>query len=273
MKIDLHNHSTHSDGAWSVKELMDNAIAQGIDIMALTDHDSVFGIEEALEYASQVGLRIIPGIELSTYYKGEPVHCIGLFKKGIVSEKIKKFSEEIIDKRVQRARKMMQQIEEIYGLKVDYDNLFSSAQVITRGNMLRCLLHSNPGLTMEEAKFYISNDSKAYLPSSKLDTKTGVEFLKESGAVVILAHPVLLKKSTVEELLPFGFDGLEFRYPSNEEADEEKYLEIARNHGLLLSAGSDCHGDRSHAMIGTSTLNEQEFIPLAKAIGFELEEK
>ncbi len=269
MRIDLHNHTIHSDGVLTPKELLDRAIKNKVDIFALTDHDSVFGCDELEELAKGTKVRIIKGLELSTYYKGESVHVVCLFKDNKIPKLMYDFSKDVLEKRKARAIKMMNLIGEIYHLKYDMEELISESEVITRANMMRHLAKHN-NLTLKEAAPYINNDSKAYIPSTKLAVLDGLKLAREAGCVVIFAHPCLLKhQEYVEEILKYGFDGMEVRYPSKKN-DEAHFRELCKKYNLIPSTGSDCHGDETHADIGTCTLNEEEFRPLAEVLNFKL---
>ena len=121
MKIDLHNHTFHSDGILSEEELVKRAVLNHVDIFALTDHDSVFGDDEIEKIAKKYGVRVIKGLELSTYYKGESVHVVCLFKNNIIPQQMWDFSRNLKEKRRLRAIEMMNKIHDIYGLKIDLD--------------------------------------------------------------------------------------------------------------------------------------------------------
>jgi len=271
LKIDLHNHSTHSDGAWNVEELIDKAKALGVDVMALTDHDSCFGVEEAKAYGKKVGVQIIAGIEVSTTYNNESIHVLGYFPNNIVPKQIHDFAKNVISTRHERAIKMMKNIEEMFHLKVDYDYLFSSGEIVTRGNMARTLVHSNPSIGFKEAGKCVSNDSPAYIPASKLSTEEGIELLHNAGAIAVLAHPVLVKKTKISELLDLDFDGIEYRYPRNSFYDEERFKTMALERKLFMTSGSDCHGDESHAIVGTATYDYEQFKPIADFLHIKIE--
>lgn len=260
MKFDLHNHSRYSDGLHTVKEVIDLASKQGLDGMALTDHDSVFGVDEAYTYGKEKGIFVVKGLELSTYYKNQTVHIVALFKKNIVPKEIYDFSKNVIDTRLARARKMMENIKRIFNVNVDFDLLFNNATIVTRGNMFQCLIKSNPGYDVDKLNYMVSNDSEAYIPASKLDTVDGLKMLKENNAICILAHPTEIKnRQLLDEIASLGFDGIEARYPKNLENEEEEFTALAKKYNLFVSAGSDFHGDVKHAMIGTSTLDFDEF--------------
>ena len=268
MKLDLHNHTNHSDGIYTPLELVERAIANGVDVFALTDHDSVFGIEEINSIAKNKNVKIINGMELSTYYKGESVHIVCLFKNNIVPKEIYDFSNTVLEKRKARAILMMNKIKDIYNVKIDLDELLKD-QVITRANMLRNIAKCN-NLSEREASFYVSKDSKAYIPSTKMSVIDGLKLAREANCFCIFAHPCLIEhRQYVEEILKFGFDGIEVRYPSTKN-DEAYFTKLAKKYKLCISAGSDCHGDEKHADIGTMTLNEEEFEPIRKALDFKL---
>ena len=265
MKIDLHNHTNYSDGVFTPQELLDKAVENNVDVFALTDHDSVFGCEEIYELSLSTNVKIIKGMELSTYYKGESVHIVCLFKNNIVPKEMIDFSKENLEKRMNRAISMMNKIKDIYGLKMDIDELIKESKIITRANMLRNICKHN-NMTIKEAQFYISNDSKAYIPSTKMSVEDGLKLARSAGCFTIFAHPCLIKNQEyVEEILKYGFDAMEVRYPSLKN-DEEKFMNLAKKYNILISAGSDCHGDSTHADIGTKTLNEAEFEPIRKIL-------
>lgn len=265
MKIDLHNHTNFSDGVYTPLELVKRAKQNNVDCFAITDHDSMFGCDETYEIGKKYNIDVIKGLELSTEHNDESIHIVCLFKHNIVPKELLDYSNFMVSSRKERAIKMMTRIHDIYGINVDLDSLLKSSKVITRGNMLRNIALAN-NMTFDEARFYISHESKAYIPSTKISVPDGLKLARKANCVVILAHPCLIKHTDVEEILKFGFDGIEAKYPKNKENDYDRFLKLAKKYNLLISAGSDCHGDESHADIGTSTLNEDEFLPIKKAL-------
>lgn len=267
MKIDLHNHTNHSDGVYSPKELVEAALKNNVDVFALTDHDSVFGCDEIAKIAKENNIFVIKGMELSTEYKGESIHIVCLFKHNIVPKEMVEFSYSNLERRKERAIEMMNNIHKFYGLNIDIEELLEENEVITRANMLRNVAKHN-NLSLEEASFYVSKNSKAYIPSTKMTVEEGLKLAKNSGCITIFAHPCLVKEEYIDEILNYGFDGIEARYPSLKN-NEEKFMSLASKYNLFISAGSDCHGDNTHAMIGTSTLNLEEFLPILKKLEIE----
>ena len=270
MKIDLHNHTSYSDGLYTPKELLEIAKRENVDCFALTDHDSVFGCEEIQVYAKNFNIHVLSGMELSTEYKGHSVHIVCLFQKNTVPQELIDFSHSKKEERKERAIKMMEKIKEIYKVKIDMKALLEENEVITRANMCYNIAKCN-NISEREAEVYVDHKSKAYIPSTKLSVQEGLAMVKKAGCLTILAHPCLLPKNIVEEIISMGFDGIEIRYPKNQEGDEEYFRELALKYNLLISAGSDFHGDHGtkHAMIGTSTLNEEEFRPIKERLGIQ----
>lgn len=271
MKIDLHNHSNYSDGIYTPKEVLDRAIKNNVSVIALTDHDSVFGCEEIFEYAKDKPIKVIKGMELSTNYYNESIHIICLFKGNIIPQKMIDFSKKIVETRINRAIKMMENIHNIYGLNIDIDELLTESTIITRANMLRNIMKHN-NLSEREAAFYVSNKSKAYIKSTKMSVEEGLKLAKDANCVTIFAHPCLVENQDyVKEILDLGFDGIEARYPSPKN-NPEKYIKLAEEYNIFVSAGSDFHGDFNpdHGDIGTATISYDEFLPILKKL--ELEE-
>lgn len=269
MKIDLHNHTKYSDGLYSPSELVMRAVQNGVEIFALTDHDSVYGCDEIDIIGREHGIRVIKGMELSTDYDGESVHIVCLFKDNIVPPSLIEFSELSRKKRAERAVKMLERTRDIFGVKIDTDRLLRESTVITRANMMRNICENND-ISPELAQKYCSKDSPSYIPFSKTEVPDGLKIAREAGCLCILAHPCLIKnQDNVEKILACGFDGIEVRYPS-EKNDEAKYRALAKKYNLLCSAGSDCHGDDSHGDIGECVLDLAEFSKIAQKIGFKI---
>ena len=269
MKADLHMHSLHSDGTYSVKELVHYAKEKGLDVIALTDHDSMNGVLEATLTGIKLGIKVIPGIELSTFRNNESVHVLGYFN-GDIPQELLEYSSEIIRKRRERMIKMAQNCKDMHNLKVDIDRLMSINGTITRAHLIRELEECNKEYTREEiATKFLQEDCPAYIPSTKVSTEDGIKFLKSLHAKVVIAHPVLLKKNDINEIIQLGIDGLEGIYPKNKEGDEQYYRDLCRKHNLILTAGSDFHGviDYSHGDLAYNVLEGKDLEEFLNRLG------
>ena len=260
---DLHTHSTASDGTSSPAEVVKRAKAANVKYLALTDHDTVSGIEEALEAAKSLDMTFIPGIELSTYFNKESIHVLGFFKgDGYKDKDLNDFLNSIKTKRIERAKKIVENLAKFHDIHITLESIMKNGKdTIARPHIAKAIMDAGYDYDKEYIfEHFIGNDCPAYIPSVQIDTKDGVELLKKHGAIVVLAHPVLLKKSSFQDVLALGFDGLEGIYPMNSEEDTEKFLNYAKEHNLITSCGSDSHGgedDLKHGSLGSMEMDEE----------------
>ena len=260
---DLHTHSTASDGTSSPTEVVKRANAANVKYLALTDHDTVSGIEEALEAAKSLDMTFIPGIELSTYFNKESIHVLGFFKgDGYKDKDLNDFLNSIKTKRIERAKKIVENLAKFHDIHITLESIMKNGKdTIARPHIAKAIMDAGYDYDKEYIfEHFIGNDCPAYIPSVQIDTKDGVELLKKHGAIVVLAHPVLLKKSSFQDVLALGFDGLEGIYPMNSEEDTEKFLNYAKEHNLITSCGSDSHGgedDIKHSSLGSMKMDEE----------------
>lgn len=256
-RADLHLHTTASDGKLSPKELASDSLKADLDIIAITDHDTTSGVEDGIKYGGSIGIKVIPGIELSTSYNNESIHILGYFRDD--SYKNMEFQntlQELINYRVKRGKKIVSNLFKYFHIRLDYENILKEAKgVIARPHIAKAIVDSGYNYTWDYIfENLIGSNSPAYVPKKNLTIEEGISLLKSTNALVVLAHPILLKKTPIEELLKFPFDGIEAIYPLNRESDTKTYIEIAEKHQVLITAGSDFHGisqnDSSHGTIG-----------------------
>jgi len=253
---DLHTHSTCSDGKFPPKDVVKQAFENGVKYLALTDHDTVSGIDEASEEAKKLGINLIPGIELSTEHNGESIHVLGYFKSDdYKNPELLKILNSIKEGRVKRAYKILEKLEEHFNITLDINKVLAGGNdTIARPHIAKAIIQAGyPYTTNYIFENIIGNDSKAYVPSTTMPTEEGISILKKFNAFVVLAHPIYIKKTPLEEMLKFDFDGIEAIYAQNTKDETKKLLEIARKENLITSCGSDCHGildDIKHAVIG-----------------------
>ena len=247
--MDLHVHSTRSDGSFTPCELVDYAIEKGLIAFALTDHDTVDGIEEAISYASSKPVRVIPGIELSSEYEGRDIHIVGLMID-YQSTELKKNLKHFVQSREERNIKMCKLLT-LYGVPVTYSELKSKFKesVITRAHYARYMLDKGYVKSLTEAfERYIGDHSPCYVPREKITPQDAISLILNANGIPILAHPLLYHMSDerlqflITQLKKTGLIGMEAIYSTYSPADERKMKELAERNGLCISGGSDFHG-------------------------------
>jgi len=250
--IDLHTHSNCSDGTFSVKELIDYAHEKNLSAIALTDHDTVIGLDEAINYTEKTysDIEFIPGIEFSTVNEGKDVHVVGLYINHHNPEFVKRL-KAFADSRRERNEKMCKKLTEEAGLSITYDELlrtFPNA-VITRAHYAKLMLDKGYVQSRQEVfDKYIGDHCKYYVPRENISPEDAIELILLSGGVPILAHPILYHMSEerlealVVRLIKAGLKGIEAIYSTYEPSEERQIRNLAAKYDLLISGGSDFHG-------------------------------
>lgn len=278
--VDLHVHSTCSDGTYTPEELVDYAREKGLRAFALTDHDTVNGLDRAIRYAEELRTRavspvnsslnaadsslpaasvsdalvpqvpeVIPGIELSTEYQGKDIHMVGLFIDYHQPE-FARYLEDFIRSRENRNEKMCALLRE-HGVDITYEALLGEfpGAVITRAHFARYLLSHGYIQSMKEAfDRYVGDHCPCFVPREKVTPAQAVELILGAGGVPVLAHPILYHMSDerldnlVAELKKIGLVGIEAIYSTYNTAEERQIRGLAAKYGLKISGGSDFHG-------------------------------
>jgi len=257
--IDLHVHSTYSDGTLTPEELVILAKKQGLSAMALTDHDTIVGVAEAVEAGSKYNIEIIPGIELSAAYGSKEIHIVGLY----VDYKDKAFNdalEQLRDIRNERNIKIIEKFKE-KGIKISFNEmkqLYGNA-VITRAHFADYLLAKGYIKSRSEAfERYIGENGPCYISREKLTPEDTIKLITAAHGVPILAHPTLyhLGDSEMNRLLNYlcksGLKGIEAIYSTHSIGEEIQIKRLARENHLIISGGSDFHGtNKPYLNLGT----------------------
>lgn len=262
---DLHTHSNASDGRFSPSEVVTKAYANGVKYLSLTDHDTFSGISQAFEAAAGLDINFIPGIELSTTFKGETVHVLGYFKENDYRNKdLNTFLQSIRDKRIERANKIVEGLKKYHNIIIDVNKVLKNGKdTIARPHIAKTIIEAGYSYSFDYIfDHFLGDGCPAYIPSNKIPTEEGITLLKKHNALVFLAHPVLLKKISIDDLLHLDFDGIEAIYPQNSPEVTNKFISIAEKNNLLISCGSDCHGmnakdDTKHGDLGCFKLEEK----------------
>lgn len=249
-KIDLHTHSTASDGTLTPTELMELAKESGLEAIALTDHDTTGGLKEAQEAADRLGIELIRGCELSVKHETGFMHIVGLFLPDN-PEKLLEKMRWLNEHRVSRNAKILEKLEGL-GKHISYEELEKKAAGGTIGRPHIALLLKEKGYveSVEEAfRKCIGDFAPAYVPKVELTPQEAIELLKSENATVILAHPCTLRLSYEEmyhelkELMGYGLDGLECYYTDHSTKNTLEFTSLANRLGLVASGGSDFHGE------------------------------
>ncbi|MBE5839644.1 PHP domain-containing protein [Butyrivibrio sp.] len=250
--IDLHTHSNCSDGTYSVKELIDYAHEKNLAAIALTDHDTVIGLDEAIDYTGKTynDIEFIPGIEFSTVNEGKDVHVVGLYIDHH-NEEFQRRLQAFADSRRERNEKMCRKLTEEAGLPISYDELLEAFPnaVITRAHYAKLMLDKGYVNSRQEVfDKYIGDHCKYYVPRENITPEDAIELILLAGGVPILAHPILYHMSDeklealVVRLIGAGLKGIEAIYSTYEPAEERQIRNLAAKYDLLISGGSDFHG-------------------------------
>lgn len=248
--VDLHVHSDKSDGSMTPAALTAYAAKKGLRAFALTDHDTVDGLSEALEAAKDYpDLEVIPGIELSTEYKGRDIHIVGLYIR-YEDPVFRKHLADFRASRILRNEKMCKNLADA-GIDISFDKLQAefAGSVITRAHYARYLLsHGYVGSLKEAFDRYVGDHTKYFVPREKVTPSQAVTLILNAGGIPVLAHPVLYHMSDaaldelVAQLKEAGLVGMECIYSSYSASEERDMKRLANKYDLAYSGGSDFHG-------------------------------
>ena len=247
--IDLHVHSTFSDGTQTPTELVKEAVACGLRAFALTDHDSTKGIEEALEAARTYDLEVIPGIELSTALNGKEIHILGHYINPY-NESLSSHLERFVQLREERNHKICSLLRE-QGIDITYEKLrarFPDA-IITKMHFVVYMLEQGDIKTIQEGfNKYVGDGAPCYVPRERITPFEAIDLIREAGGLPTFAHPILCHYSENEldtlvgELKKAGLAGIESIYSTYAPADERLIRKLAAKYDLFITGGSDYHG-------------------------------
>ena len=254
MRADLHIHSNNSDGTDSVEKIVDKAVAKGLEVIAITDHDNVGGVERAIEYANGK-ILVISGIELSTYSEENDnleIHVLG-YGIDYKNEELLGKIDEFMRQREIRIRKILALLKEHkiyvseYDINMDCPGRFAIAKVMLKRKYVSSI--------QEAFDKYLGDKGSCYVPSMRVSTVEGVKLLKRVGGTPVLAHPEkYLKRGILEDMLvrlkTCGLGGMECFYPSHDEETTAKLVALADKYGLIKTVGCDYHGKGRSAEIG-----------------------
>lgn len=247
---DLHIHSTASDGKLAPGQVVALGKEMGFRCLALADHDSVGGLEEALAAGNEQGVEVLPCVELSTLYNGGEVHILGYFIDWRSAKLLNKL-KQIMDCRIERARQMVDKLGKL-GLDVTWEEVISRAgsSFVGRPHIAQVLMDKKYIRELKEAftEDFIGKDGRAYVERYEISPDEAIEVIRNAGGVAVLAHPGFFKKqlkldrADMEYLVGRGLQGVEVFHTKHSDEDVKNYKAIAESLNLTITGGSDCHG-------------------------------
>lgn len=274
VRIDLHTHSNRSDGTDTPTELVENAKAAGLDVVALTDHDTTIGWDEAEKAAERVGIRLVKGIEVSTRIQHTSVHLLGY---DFDPDDVPLLEElgRVLDGRNGRVPKMVAALQRA-GIDITEAEIVAKAgdaEASGRPHVADVLV--DKGVVADRKQAFdtlLSPGQPGYVGRYAVDTDEGITLVKAAGGKAVLAHPWsrgshrVLTPERIAELVEIGLDGLEVDHADHTDEDRETLTKIAAAHGLVVTGSSDYHGTGKGAefRLGANTTRPEE---LEKLLG------
>ena len=248
---DLHVHTNISDSTFSPEKVIELAKLKGLDAIAITDHDTCAAITPAIVIAKDIGVEIIPGVELTAELDDDEIHMLGYFidwQNEVFTKKL----EELCRVREERAKEILRRLGE-QGIDLKYEDLLEIAGPgtgsIGRLHIANLLYKKGKVACIREAfTKYIGNDSPAYVKKFKLSPKEASDMIKAVGGVTVLAHPKTINteirplEDIVKMLVDEGIQGIEVYHSDHNNKDSAEFKKLATDYGLLVTGGSDCHG-------------------------------
>jgi len=291
VRVDLHTHSTASDGTDTPAELVVNAAAAGLDVVALTDHDTVAGYAEAARALAGPGVRgsgltLVTGAELSCRIQGISMHMLAYLFDPAEPE-LHRERELVRDDRVPRARGMVAKLREL-GVPVTWEQVARIAGVpvgpggepaaaapgvsVGRPHVAAAMVEAGVVDSVSDAftSEWLANDGRAYVAKHELDPFDAVRLVKAAGGVTVFAHPGAHKRgetvpdAVIAELAAAGLDGLEVDHTDHDEATRARLRALAADHGLLATGSSDYHGSRKPVRLGEWTTDPEVYREIAR---------
>lgn len=271
---DLHSHSDRSDGTLTPTEEMRLAASRDLAGVALTDHDTFDGLEEAAAAADDLGLDFVPGIEFSAEHDGASLHILGYWvdpaDPDVEAELLR-----LTATRDRRGELIVDKLRELgFDITIDRVRELAGGQAIARPHIAEAMVEA--GIVAEEKEAfdrYISDDGLAYVPKHALAPLDALRLIGAAGGVCVLAHPGMWRGTDtvpdplIEEMAAGGMVGVEVHHPDHDDAMREKYAAIAERLALVPLSSSDCHGDRFGRRMGQERTDPDTFAELRRRAG------
>lgn len=269
MFVDFHIHTIASDGVLKPSEAVEKALRNKIYYISITDHDSVGGIEEALEVGKTLGVKVIPGIELSTVFNQQDVHILGYGfdpKQTFLTEKLNSLQK----KREERMKEMVERAVKA-GISIAYEEVIELAKSgsLSRAHLARLLVEKGIVENLTEAfQVYLGRGKPLFVEKEEISPKEAIDIINRLNGITVLAHPgVTNLNSEIDVLIESGLKGIEAYYSDHTPEQTLYYLDLAKRKNLLVTAGSDSHNIPGHgSQIGTFKVEAEKVKPFLSAV-------
>ena len=257
--IDLHTHTNESDGTYSPAELVEGALADGLEALAISDHDTFSGYDQAAQLAAKNGLDLVCGIEVnSRLADGHPeserawsVHILGYFLHAPPAREFRDWLSELLRTRRERNARLVEKLQSM-GVSITLDEVQALGRTLTgRPHFAQLLVRKGYVANTDEAfRKYLGESAPGFVQRDSPHTAAAVEQIERGGGLPVLAHPIRLgirdherEAKFITELRDNGLRGLEVYHSDHSRADVERYQVLAKKLGLAITGGSDFHGD------------------------------
>ena len=263
--IDLHTHTTFSDGSLTPAELVGEATAVGLTAVAVTDHDTVDGLPEALAAGERLGIRVVPGVEINLEHERVTMDMLGYFLGGPPSEELKAQLAELRIYRDERNARILERLAEL-GFALEPDDLVAAAEngAVGRPHIGEALVRRGYAGSVKEAfERFLGRGAPAWVDRRRLSLGAALRLLRASGGLPVLAHPGLIRADAAglehiaRDAAKLGMAGIECYYPLHDEATVARCLALADKYALVPTGGSDFHGSvkpDAHLGVGSAGL-------------------
>jgi predicted metal-dependent phosphoesterase TrpH len=267
-KADLHIHTTCSDGRLEPEEAVELAIEKKLSAFSITDHDTCKGYYAAIEKADELGIELIPGVEITSSFQGMEAHILAYY-----FETYTNFLQNFLDKqrnaRKQRIKKIIHTIQK-KGVAVEYDEVWAEANGanIGRPHLARVLTQKGYVSSPKEAFIrYLSDQKLGQIENTYPNYKDVIETVKSVGGACVIAHPgKMYTESQIQDFIDAGIDGIECIHPSHNYKLQKRYTELCEKHGLLMTGGSDTHEGKGagYTNLGVVTIAQKHIEKMKK---------
>jgi len=244
-KADLHTHTTHSDGSCSPKEIILKAKQSSIDMISITDHDNIKGFKEASETGKDLGVEVIPGVEISSEISDREIHILGYFFDPDNTE-LERYLSFFREERIKRAGRIANKLMNL-GFEITLDEILKKTEKssVGRPHIAQVMLEKGFISSYYEAfNKYIGNGAPAYEKKVHLSPQSAFRIISDAGGLSFIAHPGNMPENLLKELIDSGMDGIEVVHPSHSKLQQKFYRGIVNSYFLLECGGSDYHGGK-----------------------------